>query len=255
MQFMQEIENLLKETYLKSQRVNSLYSLRAFAKSLGMPVSTLSEIMSGKRPSSKKNSQKICKALRLSDEQTSAILSTREDVKETKRASTDNYARIPLDSFYLISDWHYYAILQLIRTQAFKNSPKWIASRIGITTEEAKIALERLKRLKIITETNSCGLKDATKGRTTHLVANYTNEQLRNFQITALEKAIDTIKNVPIELRDNTSMTFAMNKSAMIFAKKEITKFRRQLVKKLELFDDPDEVYQILISLTPLTKI
>lgn len=106
-----------------------------------------------------------------------------------------------------------------------------------------------------ILERKNGNLLDVTHGNTSHLKTDFTNDQLRNFQIQALEKAIHSLKTIPIELRDNTSMTLAISKKSIPFAKDEIKKFRRKLTKKLERFDDPDEVYQLVISLSPLTNI
>ncbi|MBA2404341.1 MAG: DUF4423 domain-containing protein [Bdellovibrionales bacterium] len=165
------------------------------------------------------------------------------------------YHQLALDSFYIISEWYHYGILQLLRTKTFKNDNVWIAKRLGVTSSQVDLALGRLKRIGIIEENEEGDLEDVTKGQTSHLRSNFTSEQLKGFQIEALEKAIDSLRNVPIELRDNTSMTMAISKEAIPYAKEEIKKFRRKLTKKLETFGRPDEVYQMAISLTPLTKI
>jgi uncharacterized protein (TIGR02147 family) len=184
------------------------------------------------------------------------------DVQEhgnSKKSAQDridsDYRQIALDSFYIISEWHHYGILQLMRTQEFENDFKWIATRLNIEAHDARIAIKRLIRVGVIEVQKNSSLKDMTLGKTSHLRSDFTNKQLKNFQIMALEKAIHSIKEVPIELRDNTTMTMAINKKALLFAKEEIKKFRRQLTKKLEAFDEPDEVYQLAIGLNPLTNI
>jgi uncharacterized protein (TIGR02147 family) len=227
---------------------NEGYSLRAYAKSLSTPPSTLSEIMNNKRPISKKLAEKFGKALNLSSEQLEAFckIDEREGVE---------YHQLALDSFYCISEWYHYGILQLLKTKIFKNDARWIAKRLGITPSQVKLAIERLIRVGILQVEEDGSLKDATNGQTSHLKNNFTNEQLKNFQIQTLEKAIEALKNIPIEWRDNTSMTMAINKSAIPLAKEEIKKFRRKLTKKLESFGEPDEVYQMAISLTPLTNL
>jgi uncharacterized protein (TIGR02147 family) len=226
-------------------RTNERYSLRAFARSLEMPPSSLSEILNQKRPITKKLSDKIGKALNLSTEQIKALNSEK---------TVDNYEQLALDSFYIISEWYHYGVLQLLKTKSFKNDSKWIAGRLGVSPAQIMLALERLKRVGIIKEKNG-KLVDVTNGNTSHLVNNFTSAQLRQFQIEALQKGIDALRSVPISLRDNTSMTFAMNKEAIPFAKEEIKKFRRKLTKKLEAYGEPDEVYQMALSLTPLTII
>lgn len=243
MELVKHIQNIFQERC----RSNEQYSLRAFARSLGIPVSSLSEIMNGKRALSPKLALKLGKALNMSKEQIEAFTG--------QKTSEADYSMIALDSFYLISEGHHYAILQLMRSKTFRRDPKWIARRLKIEAQQVEQAIERLIRVGIIEVQADGTLKDITGGHTTHLKSNFTNEQLRAFQIKALEKAIQSLKNDPIEVRDNTSMTMAISKAAIPFAKEEIKKFRRELTTKLEQFGEPDEVYQLAISLNPLSDV
>jgi uncharacterized protein (TIGR02147 family) len=247
----------LQDTFIERCRSNEQYSLRAFSRNLNVPVSTLSEIMNEKRPLTKSLRNKIGEALSMSLEQIEAFDAKEHgnSLKSPQEELEENYRQIALDSFYIISEWYHYGILQLIKTKSFKNDEKWIAKRLGLEAEQAHIALERLKRVGIIQEQADGSLTDITGGKTSHLKSDFTNEQLKNFQIKALEKSIHALKNIPIVYRDNTSMTMAISKEALPFAKEEIRKFRRQLTKKLETFGEPDEVYQLTLSLTPLTNL
>ena len=238
----------LQNVFIQRCRTNERYSLRAFAKSLSIPPSSLSEIMNEKRPITKRLSLKLGKALNMSSEHLEAF-NTKDERTETE------CHQFALDSFYIISEWYHYGLLQLLRTKDFENDSTWIAARLGVTPLQIEVAVERLKRIGIIKENEKGELEDITKGQTSHLKSNFTSEQLKGFQIEALEKAIESLKKVPIEFRDNTSMTMAINKDAIPYAKEEIKKFRRKLTKKLETFGEPDEVYQMAISLTPLTDI
>ncbi len=254
---MKDMVKHLHNTFLERCRNNERYSLRAFAKSLSIPPSSLSEIINGKRSLTQKLRDKIGRALDMDPEEIKAFNAkphgnSNSDYKETEQTP---YAQLALDSFYIISEWYHYGILQLLRTKGFKNNPQWIAKRLGINSIQAKLAVERLIRVGILERNSKGQLRDVTGGSTSHLVNNFTNEELRSFQIKALEKATGTMREVPVTLRDNTSMTMAISKKALPFAKKEITKFRRELTKKLESYATPDEVYQLAISFTPLTKI
>jgi uncharacterized protein (TIGR02147 family) len=245
--------NHIQNVFLERCRSNEQYSLRAFARSLNVPVSSLSEIMNEKRPMTKRLRNKIGSALHMSDEQIQAF-ELKEKATSPQNSLEADYRQLALDSFYIISEWYHYGILQLMRTKGFKHDPKWMAQRLGIHPQDVEVALERLKRIGVIQE-KAGKLIDITKGKTSHIRSDFTNEQLKSFQIKAMEKSIVAVKEVPIQFRDNTSMTMAISKKAMPFAKEEIKKFRRKLTKKLEEYDTPDEVYQLIISLTPLTNI
>jgi uncharacterized protein (TIGR02147 family) len=244
------IQNIFSERC----RANEQYSLRAYARNLNVPVSSLSEIINGKRPLTKNICEKIGKALNMSPEQIE-FFSTQKSSLSNKSTTGFDYRQIALDSFYIISEWHHYGILQLMRTVDFVNDSEWIAKRLNIENAEVELAMIRLIRVGIVEVLEDGQLVDTTEGRSTHLKNDFTNEQLRNFQIKALENAIHSLRNTPIEYRDNTSMTLAISKKALPFAKEEIKKFRRQLTKKLEAFDEPDEVYQLAIAFIPLSNI
>jgi uncharacterized protein (TIGR02147 family) len=238
----------LQNVFIERCRANEQYSLRAFARSLSIPPSSLSEILNERRPISKKLGLKLGKALNMSEEHIDAFNTPKEKLEV-------DYQQLALDSFYVISEWYHYGILQLLKTNNFNNDSKWIAERLGVTISNIDLAIDRLIRIGILEVSQNGKLKDVTDGHTSHLRSNFTSAQLKDFQIQALEKAIYSLKSVPIDLRDNTSMTFAMNKEAIPYAKEEIKKFRRKLTKKLEDFGEPDEVYQLAISLSPLTNI
>jgi uncharacterized protein (TIGR02147 family) len=254
---MNSMVTFLHNEFLERCRKNEQYSLRAFARSLSVPISSLSEIMSEKRPISKKIRDQIglSMSLPLEEVRKFKVKEHGNKLKITEESEEGDYQQLALDSFYIISDGSHYAILQLIRTKGFKKDAGWIAKRLGIKVMQAKLALLRLKRVGIIEEQEDGTLIDVTNGSTTHLKNNFTNEELRSFQIKALEKAITSLKSVPIKYRDNTSMTLAISKEALPLAKAEITKFRRKLTKLLENYAEPDEVYQLAISFTPLTEI
>lgn len=197
----------IQNVFIERCRTNEQYSLRAFARSLNVPVSSLSEIMNQKRPLTKNLRDKIGLALNMSLEQIEAF-DVHEHGNSKKSAHVrivDDYRQLALDSFYIISKWYHYGILQLMRTKEFKNDYKWIANRLNIEANDARTAVERLKRVGVIEVQKNGSLKDVTMGKTSHLKSDFTNEQLKNFQINALDKAIHSIKEVPIQLRDNTN--------------------------------------------------
>lgn len=256
---MRSFREHLQETFMSRLENNRQYSMRAFAKSLAVPPTTLSEILSGKRAVSIKMRNKIGLALGMSPEDIQEFEGKEHGNSknlEYKITQEDNdYQQLELDNFYIISQWYHYGILQLMRTSDFKEDRQFISKRLGITTTEVDLAIERLLRVGILKREVDGKLTDNSEGHTTHLKPGYTNKALRDYQKNALQRASQKVQEVSIHHRDNTSMTMAINKQAMDFAKNEITKFRRELCQKLESFGEADEVYELLISLTPLTEI
>ncbi|MGH1469518.1 MAG: helix-turn-helix domain-containing protein, partial [Bdellovibrionales bacterium] len=69
------LPELLKKEYAGKKGRNPAYSLRAFAKHLGLSPGTLSELISEKRPVTLKTAQKVLGRLDISNDEKSYIIS------------------------------------------------------------------------------------------------------------------------------------------------------------------------------------
>lgn len=251
-----EFRLYLQEVLLNRCRNNPRYSLRAFAKSLNVSPSALSAMLNMKRPITENAKKRIGLCLGLSLKEISEFNSNHGQRRRRHAVGAiqgPDFQQVAIDTFAIISDWQHYAILELLKVRGFQSKPAWIASRLGITTSEANIAIERLVRVELLEKDKKGKLKDRTSGFTSDLRDGLTSEAHRRFQQQALKKAIEAVSSVPIELRDNTSITMAINTKDMPIARDQIKTFRRELSNTLESTKTPDEVYQLTISLIPLS--
>ena len=69
---------------------------------------------------------------------------------------------------------------------------------------------------------------------------------------TFIKQSIDALFAVPVESRDITSMTMAIDKNKIPEAKRKIKQFRRNLCQFLES-GEKNEVYNLNVQLIPLT--
>jgi transcriptional regulator with XRE-family HTH domain len=224
---------------------NGRYSLRAFAKALNIDPSSLSQILSGKRPLTKKSMETICKRLGASPKELRDFALLKVD------SSEDHYHQIQMDTFSVISDWYHYAILELTFVSGFKADPKWIGKKLSITTEEARSAIERLKRLGLLLEENGSTIKSSKF--LTNLSNVDSSAAHRELQKQIIEKALLSIDDCPQEEKDITSMTMAIDVSNLETARGLIRKFRRDLCALLE-DGDQTRVYNLGIQLYPISK-
>ncbi|MCO4755645.1 MAG: TIGR02147 family protein, partial [Bacteriovoracaceae bacterium] len=74
---------------------------------------------------------------------------------------------------------------------------------------------------------------------------------LKRFHKQHIGKSLNAIDNVPVELRDITTMTMAIDIEKLPDAKELIKKFRRDLCNFLEN-DKKNNVYNLNIQLIPL---
>jgi plasmid maintenance system antidote protein VapI len=243
----------LQQELVKRCKKNPRFSVRAFAITLGVENSALSKILCGKRQLTRKMVIRLGQKLGLNPIQISEfsivpVLENPESQKETFRQLTQ-------DQFAIISDWYHYAIHELCRTNSCKSDVRWIARKLGITLAEAASAVERLLRLGYL-ERSTSGTLINRSGPLTTLGNEFTTIAFRNLQRQVLEKAIIALEEVPLEKRDQTSMTMAISSTKLKEAKELIKKFRRDLSNFLESdYKNLDSVYHLGISLYPVTKI
>jgi uncharacterized protein (TIGR02147 family) len=76
---------------------------------------------------------------------------------------------------------------------------------------------------------------------------------LRQLQLELLDKARRAIETVPIEERDCTSITMAVEPARLPEAKKMIQRFRRRMAAYLNT-GQGSEVYHLTVQLTPATR-
>ena len=223
------------------------YSLRAFAKSLAVEPSHLSRLLNGKRAVTAPLIDRLAVPLELSPDQVEQF----KIARFSPPARTRSLTPLSLDSFHLIADWYHFAILELTRVQGFRPDPRWIASRLGISVFEARVAMDRLVRLQLLLRLPS-GKWQVTENTTpNHAVS---DAALRKLQRQVLEMAIRALENTPIECRDQTTMTMAISRSRVKEAKARIQRFRRDLSDFLEAGAAKDAVYQLSVSLFPVTQ-
>src|SRR5687768_7986409 len=139
----------------RRQKINPRYSLRAFAKHMGLSPGELSEILKGKRKLSIKSAVRVSKALGLNVTESKHLLNLAnldkgEGLDILMSQGPKNQEALSADVFHVISDWYCFAILNLADTKDFSWNTSYIAKRLGLTLTQAQSALERLERVGLI---------------------------------------------------------------------------------------------------------
>jgi uncharacterized protein (TIGR02147 family) len=76
----------------------------------------------------------------------------------------------------------------------------------------------------------------------------------KSLQRQILTKALAALDDVPIENRDQSSMTLAIDSSKLNEAKKMLKKFRRDFTKHLQESKIRNHVYHLSLSFYPVTQ-
>jgi uncharacterized protein (TIGR02147 family) len=250
---------LLKSTLVDRCKKNPSYSVRAFARSLGVNHAHLSLILRGQRPVTAKFIHKTGEALGLSPKRltrfrtlsSSAILFQGEFSMESAP-----FERLENDRFEVITEWYHDAILELIRLPLFKQNPRWVARRLGISIAQASVALERLVRLGLVV-TNAHGqIVPDYRDTTTNGSLQNSSAALRSQQRAILEKSLEALQEYPRTVRDHSSLTLAISSKDLGKARSLIAEFRMRFMEILQQRpSDYDEVFQLSVGFFPLTKL
>lgn len=248
-----ELQAILHNEYRKKKALAPAYSLRQFAKRLGMPSGRLSELMTGKRRVTKGLALKIVSGLDLDPETSKAIVDAASANSSLSHEIEKRPSRtIEDETFVAISDWYHFAILSLAETSGFRSDPQWIAERLGVDVTLIRNAIDRLLFIGLLTLEGST-LRPAQAQIKTR--TDLKSLALRKSHRQSLDQAIQALDDIPLELRDITSITMAISLKKVPLAKMIIQDFRQSLSTLLETGPGRDEVYNLNVQLVPVTKI
>lgn len=247
------------------KKLNPAYSLRAFARDIHLSPPQLSEVISGKKGLSMAAAERAARSLRLDEMQIryfcdlvqaadarSPTAKRLAVVRVREQGLHKDFQPLSQDAFHSIAEWHHYAIMELVATRNFSSLPKDVARSIGISVVEARKAVERLIRLGLLAKDAITGELMRTGAQPT-TTKNIRNDAVRVFNTQILQKAAASLENTPIDERDLSTITMAIDESKYAEACERIKNFRRELCAFLE--DGPQtRVYCMAIQLFPLSE-
>jgi len=244
------IKNLLLQELARRQTRNSSYSLRAFARDLGVGATTLSDVLADKRSLSRSNLGKVMEKLLVSPIEKEKLWNDYKD-NISRPHEIDDQTVLEEDVFRLIADWQYLAVWSLAKLKENKARPEWVAKRLGIKREEAEDAIERLIRLKLVKKVQGRLVRISDSLNTT---VDIPSVAIRKHHSQNLRLAEDSLHNVPVEFREFGSVTMAVNPEKLSAAKQILIKTRKKIADLLET-GDVSEVYTLSFQLFPLTQL
>lgn len=247
-------ECLCRELTQRLER-NPRYSLRAFAKTLDVPVSSLSRAISGQRSLSVPSANRIATKLRLSPRESALFIGSlsgqskksKNSAPETSNASaTDDVYEVGERTFRIIADWYHFAILEMTFLKKFNSDSKAIAASLGISPVEATMAITRLKDAGLL-EKGTQGLRKTQKTIWVKKQNNQTSDALIEHQKQCLTRAIDAVTTIPFSERASSTMTMPIDPKKIPLAQRMIEEFAIDLCQTLSSGDMSD-VFQLTIN-------
>jgi uncharacterized protein (TIGR02147 family) len=260
--------DLLQEEFERRKHVNSAYSLRAFARDLGVSPPRLSQVLSRKQGLSLEAARTLVQKLRISEAERewfcdsvgalhsrSRSARNRHQERFSKYTSlAKTYTELQLEFFKVISDWYHFAILELTHLTEFESDPQWIASRLGITLEESVGAIERMKSMDFLIEENG-RLVDRLGASETE--KDIPSLALKKYNSQLLKKAMEAMYEQDVSEREYSSTILSIRKDRLPEFKQKIRKFVREFDQENTInhsANEKDAVYCLGIQFFGLTR-
>lgn len=259
----------LRDYYAAGKANVSQFSYRYLARAAGFSSPNFFKlVMDGDRNLSSDSIDKFAKALKLDREAKRffadlVAFEQAEDVHERNEAFERVAAsrrfrqarRIDSSMFEYLSHWYHPAIREMAALDEFRKDPAWISQKLSptVSVEQVEASLELLFDMGLLVEdedgTISRGEPSVTTGHEVGSLA------IGNYHRQMLQRAADSIENVPREMRNINAVTVCINPERVSEIKERIQAFRETLINFCDRDEDPQAVFQINFQLFPLTVV
>lgn len=256
------LSEFLGAEFFKRKHRNSSYSLRAFARDLGLGASNLSEVLRGRKNVGEKTAETIADRLKLKTKEKSFLKdlilaeSARNEKVRTHAADriaaarkAGRYKPLQEDKFKVISDWYHAAILELIHVKGFDPSPQWISQRIGVDAKDVALALGRLEKLGMIAKAGDTYVAVESDGY--DAIIERPSAAIRKFQRQVISMSLDSLAEDPGEEREILSMILSVPRSHLPEFREDMRKFVSGFWQKIENVPK-DDLYTFSMQLCPV---
>jgi uncharacterized protein (TIGR02147 family) len=258
----------IRELISYGKEVRGRFSIRTFAKEIGVTHALLSQILNSKRNLTDQAQEKISQYFELDDKEIAyfSLLRVVADAKNSNERyqafseiqKTRQYRKLnptEFETYRYLTNWYYVAIREMVQYEDFSLDPKWIKDHLihKVSLEEVKLAVDFLKKHNYIIEDSKTGeislpqLKiECKKGVFQLALAEYHRKMLA---ITA--ESIDT---VPREQRRLFSYTFAVPKNNFKAISDILDRAQKEIEELEKGQSGPDSVYHVTLAAVPLAR-
>ncbi|MGE3973717.1 MAG: TIGR02147 family protein [Bdellovibrionales bacterium] len=259
--------NYLKAVLAERITKNRSYSLRAFAKHLGVSPATLSEVLSAKKNLSSELSIHVANKLGLDETNTAYfyLLVQLEgaksfELKERLIEQLNHFSPktdvkdLSLEHFKIISDWYHYCILMMTELRGFDFNVNAISKRLKLSKFEVQAAINRLIQLELL-EQDEKNPKIFRRVQGDLIIqSNSKDTAIRKYHRQLLELAMDSIETqTPQEKLIGTEM-LTISQDQLQEASQIMESFFKKMVALSKRSKNKKNVYCASVQVFNLTK-
>lgn len=257
-----DYRDIILEVYEIRRSRNSSYSLRAFARDLGLNPTRVSDILNRRQGLSREVAETICEKMGLNEQVKQLFLNlvdanharsraAREQAqKKLEKKSKQTEMKVALESFKIVSDWQHFAILTLVKNKPGIKAAE-IARRLEIPQEQMSDYLERLERVQLVEKT---GTGFSAGNDLVATPTDMTSLAIQKYHTQILSKAQQSLEQQAVDQRDFSAMNMMISADQLPEIKGKIKEFRRGLLDWVEEAPARDRLYNLSIQFFSLEK-
>ncbi|MFN0056205.1 MAG: TIGR02147 family protein [Planctomycetales bacterium] len=234
---------------------NRRYSLRAFARQLEVDHATLSQILRGKRPLTRRAIETFAGHLNLDRASIERFLSHAGQPDDLEQqVALREIRQLAQETAQAISEWYHFAILELIHVREFRPDTRWIARSLGISTDEVCLALQRLLRLGLLEMASPtrwidrCGDVAITPEQFTRAALQRLMEKSHWQRLAAVSPTVGAAAHL-------ASTTVAMSAARVPAVVDALTRCQAEILSIIDRDESADDVYRLELCFFPVTTL
>lgn len=249
---------LLRDHFVRKQKKNPEFSLRAFSRLLGLTPGGLSRLLRGQMSLSLSRAIEIAEKLTLNEKDTETFLnliqlekaktgeSKEKILKKLNRTRKQEVTELSVDHFKTISEWQPMAILRITAVAEMDRSAKGVAKTLGISSSEAMQALERLKRLDLVTEDEEQYSRISKQEVYTKF--QHDHEAARKYYRQLMDRLNHNLETKKADSRAMSAQVLVLDEEQLETARKLTLEYHQKLVTLSEQSKTKKTVYQALTT-------
>lgn len=246
------------------QKKNPNYSMRAFARDLGMKQSSLFDVLSGRIGMSVKTALKVtenfgfnpvekqyfCDLVARHHSRSKLQRQLAEDRLKKIWSSIDQ--KIISDSqIQYISKWYYPVILEIAGLYQGQVDITTISKHLNLDLKEIKHAVLALQKLGLL---NVEGTKVSVAINYYKIEKTIPSDVIRSFHKSTLDMAKIKIETEPLQKRKFLSTVFSVNKKDILKARQRLEELHKQFIEEFKSDQNQDAVYALNFQYYSLTE-
>lgn len=254
---------ILQNEFHQRKQKNKKYSLRAFAKFLGVSHALLSQVFLKKKGLSPKMADKISVKLALSHLERNIFISSVEkcfsrSAKQKNKAGQllkelhkqKQFKSLTQETVRQIDHWAYVAVFEAIfskKAQTTKELCFFLDQKPSMIVK----VVTYLQKISAVAEDNGTYSALSSSLQTSNDIP---AKAMVNYHISMAQKAISSIQQQPVHMREFQNAILTVNHESMGEAKKMIRNFIHEFNTRFYVDNDTSQLYSLFVSFFKMGK-